>query len=62
MADGCIAEEIEDGSPAARGEIENILVKPPGSGIGGAAAAGEAPGSDFRMNSAVGILQLPAFP
>jgi hypothetical protein len=62
IADGCIAEETDDGSAAARGEIENILVKPPGSGIGGADAAGEAPGSDFRINSAVGTLQLPAFP
>jgi len=40
--------------------MENILVNPPGSGIGGAAAAGEAPGSDFRMNSAAGTLQFPA--
>jgi hypothetical protein len=51
-----------DGSTAmpVRGEIENILVNPPGSGIGGAAAEGDAPGSDFRMNSDVGILQFPA--
>jgi hypothetical protein len=63
ITEGCIAEEVDISPPAAdRGEMENILVNPPGSGIGGADAAGDAPGSDLRLNSSVGILQLPALP